>query len=811
MTLASTYGGADVGNYTITGQATTTADITPAALAVSGITASDKVYDATTDATVDTSGAAFAGLLGSDSVTVSATGSFADKHVGTGKSVTLASTYGGADVGNYTITGQATTTADITPAALAVSGITASDKVYDATTDATVDTSGAAFAGLLASDSVTVSATGSFADKNVGTGKTVTLASTYGGADAGNYTITGQATATADITTASLAVSGITAGNKVYDATTDATVDTSGAAFAGLLGSDSVTVSATGSFADKHVGTGKSVTLASTYGGADVGNYTITDQATTTADITPAALTVSGITASNKIYDATVTAAVNTDGAIYTGLLASDSVTVSATGSFADKNVGSGKTVTLASIYGGADAGNYTISDQASTTADITPAALTVSGITAADKVYDGTTDATTDTSAAVYIGLLAGDSITVSATGSFADKNVGTGKSVTLASTYGGADAGNYTISDQATATADITPAALTVSGITAGDKVYDGTTTATVATGAAVYTGLVDGDAVTVGATGAFSDKNVGADKAVTLTSTYSGADVGNYTITDQAGTTADITPKDVTLTASSVTKTYDGGTTYLTTAGDLNALSASLVGGDTVSAATITYADKNAGSGNKTVTLDAVTIDDGNDGNNYRVTLAGNGTGTIGPRAVTLTAASVTKTYDGGTTYDTTAGDLDTLSASLVDGDSVIAATIRYADKKLGTGNKRVSLDSATIDDGNGGKNYSVSLAGNSTSTILPAETRSVNGPAVSTMQLGYRVPDSGPSVQLDPMQWYHIINGPAKPTTVLLQVQNGGVNATDHSPASTCNGKTGFDSFAVPDEEIGLCGR
>ena len=44
--------------------------------------------------------------------------------------------------------------------------------------------------GLVAGDSVTVAASGTFGDKNVGSGKTVSLSSSYGGADAGNYTIT---------------------------------------------------------------------------------------------------------------------------------------------------------------------------------------------------------------------------------------------------------------------------------------------------------------------------------------------------------------------------------------------------------------------------------------------------------------------------------------------------------------------------------------------------------------------------------------------------------------------------------------------
>ena len=53
----------------------------------------------------------------------------------------------------------------------------------------------------------------------------------------------------------------------------------------------------------------------------------------------------------------------------------------------------------------------------------------------------------------------------------------------------------------------------------------------------------GLVAGDKFTVSATGTFDTKNVGSGKTVTLSSSYSGDDVGNYLITGQANTTATV----------------------------------------------------------------------------------------------------------------------------------------------------------------------------------------------------------------------------------------------------------------------------
>src|SRR5207237_1902132 len=126
--------------------------------------------------------------------------------------------------------------------------------------------------------------TATFDDKNVGTGKTVTLAgATLAGADAGNYNLAGVSTTTADITKYDVTGS-FTASNKIYDATTAATVASS---FPGtILLTDVVTFTGgTATFNNKNVGTGKTVTLAgATLAGADAGNYNLLSVNTTTAD-----------------------------------------------------------------------------------------------------------------------------------------------------------------------------------------------------------------------------------------------------------------------------------------------------------------------------------------------------------------------------------------------------------------------------------------------------------------------------------------------------------------------------------------------
>src|SRR5205823_3395326 len=158
--------------------------------------------------------------------------------------------------------------ADITAKSLTVTGITASNKVYDRTTSATLSTGGAALSGVIAGDTVTLgagSASGTFSSAFVGSSKTVTVGGlTVGGADAGNYSLT-QPTPTADITAKSLTVTGITANNKAYDRTTTATLGSASTTLSGVISGDTVTLGAgsgVGTFSDASVGTGKTVTVA---------------------------------------------------------------------------------------------------------------------------------------------------------------------------------------------------------------------------------------------------------------------------------------------------------------------------------------------------------------------------------------------------------------------------------------------------------------------------------------------------------------------------------------------------------------------
>ena len=671
-------GGADAGNYTLASNtATTTADIAKATIsAITGIAADNKTYDGNTSVTLNTSGAGFTGMISGDALTVATSaGAFSDKNAGIGKTVNISGlSLSGADVGNYTLASiTATTTADIARAAISgITGITAGNKTYDGTTAATLNTSAAGFTGLIGSDVLTVAtATGAFTDKNAGTGKTVGITGlSLGGADAGNYALaSSSATTLADIAKAYVFFGGISASTKVYDGTTTATVNISTVP---VIGTDDMHVAYTSAnFSDKSAGSFKAVAVDGLYiTGADANNYQLgITSYTSHATITPASITsIGGITAGNKTYDGTTDATLNTNNAIFHGLVSGDNLTVStALGAFSNANAGTGKTVGISGLtLGGADALNYRLDiNTATALADIGQRVVNLSG----SRTYNGSTDL--DASIFTLSNVVGGETLTLSGTGTMSDKNAGSGKGVTLASlalgdgTNGGL-ASNYTLAG-GTDTVDIARAVVSsIGGITANGKIYDGTTDATLNTAGAVFNGMVSGDTLSLGNgfSGAFSDKNAGTGKTVTISGlSLAGADAGNYTLAYNTATTlADIAKRAITVTADGAHRTYgDANPGFTYTVGG-----SGLVNGDALSGALATSATTASGIGNYGITLGTLT------NSNYDISFTGAALA-ISPRALTVTADAKSKTYGDANpalTY-TTSGlvNNDTLSGSLV----------------------------------------------------------------------------------------------------------------------------------------------
>jgi len=331
-------------------------------------------------------------------------------------------------------------------------------------------------------------------------------------------------------------------------------------------------------------------------------------------------------------------------------------VTTSAAANYANKNVGPGKTVSLSGVsLSGTDAANYIIGAAATDTADITVKSLSISGFAVASgKTYDATTTATISNTGFLS-GLVSGDTVnyvTTSAAANYANKNVGTGKTVTLSGvSLGGADSANYVLTGPSTTTADILAKQLTLVGVTGAHKVYDGSTAGSLAS-AGTLNGVVGSESVNAGhASVTFANANVGAAKSLTVSGvSISGADAGNYTIAPTLSTSADITTK---LLGVAATKTYDG------TSNLVNSITLTgLVGSETLLVSAAQASDAHVVTPGKYVST--LTLADGSHGgvlSNYQLpTLnASSAPVTITPAPLTLTATNtgVTKVYDGGTT--------------------------------------------------------------------------------------------------------------------------------------------------------------
>jgi hypothetical protein len=344
--------------------------VTPAQASVS-ITGT-RPYDGTN--IVNANIFALSGLANNETLTLIGSGTVADKNVGSNKPVSLGSLTLGDGTGlasNYTFTG-GNHVASITPAILGVAGGT---RPYDGTN---IISSGLlSLSGLVSGETLSLSGNGLMADKSVGSNKTVSIASVSllnGTGLASNYSLSGVAT-TATITGKSVTPISITAQNKIYDGSVFAAVV--GGQVSGLVPGDDLTLFGSGIFADKNVGIGKTVTTSQlVLGGGDAGNYVLAPYSalTASADITARLLDVTGLTAVNRDYNGGVDATAVTSGAVLSGLLPNDVVTISSVlGSFSDKNVGAGKTVVFSEFgLSGTDGRNYKVGNSNSAKADIT-------------------------------------------------------------------------------------------------------------------------------------------------------------------------------------------------------------------------------------------------------------------------------------------------------------------------------------------------------------------------------------------------------------------------------------------------------
>ena len=183
----------------------------------------------------------------------------------------------------------------------------------------------------------------------------------------------------------------------------------------------------------------------------------------------------------------------------------------------------------------------------------------------------------------------------------------------------------GKYT-TNTGTAPVTVNPKAVTVSGITAKGKAYDGTTNATLDYSKVTLDGVLENDTLTVTATGTFESANAGEQKVTISGLALSGDSAANYvpsTVGSQI--TATITARKATITPDNQFKVYEEKDPDLTYA------VSGVLDGETLKGITLTRAEgENAGEYAITATADAGANP------NYDVTFA-EGKFTINPKSI------------------------------------------------------------------------------------------------------------------------------------------------------------------------------
>ena len=339
----------------------------------------------------------------------------------------------------------------------------------------------------------------------------------------GNHADSEVKTVTVVIDKKEVAVSGIAAVDKVYDGTTAATLNYDAVVFEGLVQGDVLTVTAKGIFVDANAGKDKQVTISELkLDGQSIANYQLAAEGQQTI----AKATITEKVVDNPAVELSESSFVYDGNAKTPDVVVKDGETVIPATEYAvgyedNVNVGTAKV-----IIKDVENGNYTVSGQATFSIEKAGSDIAAAPV-ALELVYIGAPQTL------ISAGDATGGTLLYSVDGENyqADlpKAVDAGSYTVYYKVQGD---GNHTDSEVKSVTVGIEKKAITVSGITAMDKVYDMTTAVTLGFDAVIFGGMAEGDELTVTAKGVFVDANAGKDKEVTISELIlDGASIANY----------------------------------------------------------------------------------------------------------------------------------------------------------------------------------------------------------------------------------------------------------------------------------------
>jgi hypothetical protein len=635
-------------------------------------------------------------------------------------------TYGTASVAQTFPISGVNLTADLIATAPAGFEVSADGTTYG-TTAIFPQTSGSASGTLSLRLAATAAVTGTY------NAQSIALTST--GAATVNITTSASGNA---VTAKSLTITGLTAQNKNWDGTTDATV-TGTPEYVGLANSETFSVAGTvtWAFADASIGSDKTLVRTGSYLAPST-NYTVTQPSFTAsiAGLAPPAPAITEITAGNQQLSVAFTAPANNGGVAITNY----EYSINGGSNWITPSPASTASPLL--ILGLTNDVTYSVqlravnaigSGAASTTVQASPVAPTTPTISVTPAILGGPLSSTygvasslqnLTVSGSVLSGNLtvtapAGLELSLDTDGVFTDELILTAsggnvpatvlyvrlKATAPAGSYnglnivvsgGGAPSGSVstTPSGNTQATQE-----LTITGLSASGREYDATMDVSVS-GTPEFAGLVNGEEFTPSGsvTWAFSNKTVGAAKALVRTGSYA-APSANYTVT-QPTLSADITAKNLTVTGAVVSTRPFNATTTATIIG---ATLSGVIETDVVTLTNDTsgvFAQANVGQDISVTTTMGLT---GGDSGNYTITQP-TLTGTIVKADQTITFAVLAARSITDAPFNLVATASSGLAVSFANSNNAVATLAGATVTIVGVGSTTITASQAGDDNFN-----------------------------------------------------------------------------------------------------------
>lgn len=549
------------------------------------------------------------------------------------------------------------------------------------------------------------------------------------------YATPSYSNATANITQASLTVTGVVASDRAYNGTAIAGFSNNGSLLGVLSNStssvsDVVTLNTSGNFSSKNVGDNLVVTLSSTVGGADAANYNVTQPTGIVANITKKTVSLSDVqtySGSNVLTNVAIVTGVAGETLTYSGAVANSS-------QVADNSSNYITAITLgnqvgANLTSGGLASNYQLPALNVTNAPVTINAAPL-GISA-NGVYNGLVLFSNQASGINYTltGLQNGELINT-ANLTINNANVASANHYvsSLAVLTGNASMANYVLNPSfnnatgtnTTNTFTLSAANLTITANSTSTQYGLGTVLGTTAF---TSSGLQNNETiggVTLASIGAANTTNVGLYNITATNATGGSFTASNYNIGYVNGT-LNVTQAPITLLAGNLTRDYGDANPSTDT---VTLTSGTLYNGNAVGNATVATTATSSTAAGQTLNLtpSAVVFTNGS-ASNYNITYA-NGSLSINQANLTITANNTSKIYGqtlgfAGTEFTSTAlKNSETLTgANLTSSGAAATAAVN------GGTNYTIAINNATGANGFVASNYNITYT-NGNLTVSPA---------------------------------------------------------------------------------------